>query len=60
MKNQLKILQLKNNEYVEGQESIFLSKVKGEILTNFINQSRNLPRPEWREKMREWARQNLK
>ena len=44
-KNQLNILQLKNNEYVEGRESIFLPKVTGETLTNFIDKSRNLPRP---------------
>lgn len=59
-KNQLKILQLKNDEYIESVESYFLPKVTGEILTNFINESRNLPRPEWREKMRGWARNNLK
>lgn len=59
-RNQLNILQLKKGEYVESAESLFLPKITGKILTNFINESRRMPRPEWREKMRERARQNLK
>ncbi|CAN5261708.1 Uma2 family endonuclease [soil metagenome] len=59
-KNQLKILHLENNNYSEGKESRILPKVTGEIITDFINKSRILPRPKLLERIHEWARQNLK
>ncbi len=58
-KKQLKILRLEDYEYVKVTESLILPKVTGEVLTGFINQSRKLKRPEWLEKIRVWASQNL-
>lgn len=59
-KNQLKILQLENGNYKEGRGSLILPNVTGAVVTDFIAQSRILPRPELLAVINEWARQNLK
>lgn len=56
---QLKFLQLTKNIYQEASESIALPNVSSDVLTDFVNSSREMSRPEWRKKVREWMRENL-
>lgn len=58
--NELKFLQLKKNKYIESGKSLFLADVSSAVITDFIKESRTMTRPEWRRKLLDWTRQNLK
>jgi Uma2 family endonuclease len=50
------IFRLENGKYVEGSNSLSFPSVTGEILTLFLEDSRNLKSTGWLRKVREWAR----
>lgn len=58
--NRLKILQLKENKYIESVRSIFLPTVTNAVLTQFFDDSQKMKRPEWRNKIRRLTNENLK
>ncbi|MGH3085798.1 MAG: hypothetical protein ACRDSJ_00600 [Rubrobacteraceae bacterium] len=51
----IKILTLRDSEYVEAPESSFLPSVTGEILTKFVADGLTMERPAWAKKVREWV-----
>ncbi len=58
-KKRLKILQLKDGEYVESQASSFFPNLTDQVLNQFIVDSQAQSRPKWRREIREWAQANL-
>jgi len=58
--NRLKILQLKETNYLESTRSIFLPTVTNAVLTQFFDESQKMKRPEWRKKIRQLTNENLK
>jgi len=50
------IFRLETGEYVEAANSLSFPAVTGEILTQFLEDSRKLKSPAWFRKVREWAR----
>jgi len=53
----IEILKLENDKYVPIKNSLTLSKVTPEVLTDFIKESQTLSRLEWINKVRNWARE---
>ncbi len=58
-KKKLKILVLGEGKYAESGQSVILPGLTRAALNEFIADSGKLSRPEWRRKVREWARENL-
>lgn len=58
--NRLKFLHLKKDKYAESDKSRLLADVSSEVVTDFVKESRELTRPVWRRKLRDWAQTNLK
>lgn len=56
-KDEVKIFLFDGNEYVEGERSVALPKVTGEILTKFLADSETMKRSQWLKNVRNWANQ---
>lgn len=52
----MQILKLENDKYVEIPNSFALPKVTPEVLTDFIDKSEKLSRLEWIDEVRNWAK----
>jgi Uma2 family endonuclease len=59
-KKRLKILQLKDGEYIESESSLFFPNLSAQILNKFIADSEGKSRLKWRKEIREWARGQVK
>jgi Uma2 family endonuclease len=55
---QVGIFGLEAGEYVAQAESIALPGVTGEVLTQFVEEDKQLKRTAWLRQVREWARKN--
>jgi Uma2 family endonuclease len=54
------IFRLEGSEYRQLEESVILPGVTGSQLSSFVKESRELTRPAWERRVREWARQQKK
>ncbi len=57
--NELRFLHLVENKYIKQNTSLSLPNLTTGTATKFIEESRNLKRPEWNRKVKNWAKQHL-
>lgn len=50
------ILRLEGTRYLDGQPSLALPPLTGEVATRLLEQSTRMPRPQWLHHVREWVR----